>query len=96
MSALTQCRMYSDLEVDLRHFAEGQHYVYPQISKTVDPSEDKMIRYEHRSELQPDNEVLGHGSRKKQTKKRTCGLSLLEFWVIGYRCYWCYRGRSSR
>ena len=76
MSAFGRDQVYSDLEVDPRHFAEGQPRIHPQISRTGDPREEKIVQHEHRLELHPDGDILNQdGPWKSQTQKRRCGLS---------------------
>jgi cytoskeletal protein RodZ len=82
MSASTPDPVYSDLEVDPHHFAEGQLHVHRQISYIVSPTEERTVCREHQSELQPDGEILDHDSREKQTRRRRCGLSPSKFWIV--------------
>jgi hypothetical protein len=82
MSTSTRDPVYSDLEVNPHHFAEGQLCVHPQISYIVSPNEERTVRREHQSEIQPDGEILNHGSGEKQTRRRRCGLSPLKFWTV--------------
>jgi hypothetical protein len=82
MSALRD-PTYSDLEVHLCHFVEGQPGTHPQISNTVDTREEKIVLNEHRPELEPDGDNLTHGSPcKQQIRERRCGVSRSKFRII--------------